>query len=68
MMHITLDQLEIMREWASELDRLALSEQQIGSPAAYHLKQMDRALPELALQIRAMVVTIMGQDKRETRQ
>ena len=67
-MYITNAQLDTLHDIAVELRRLCLIEEQIGSPAAYQLKQMDRVLPDLALRIDAMIATVRGQSRQETRQ
>lgn len=60
-MNITPEQLAAFSAIADELRRLALTESQIGSPATYQLKQMDRALPELAMRIEVLCATIESQ-------
>jgi len=57
-MQITSDQLQTIQEWADELERLASVDDQMGMPPAYYLRQINKALPDLASRIRAMVVTI----------
>jgi len=67
MPYISIDQLRTLRDFADELDRLSSMEDQVGSPAAFYLKQLDKALPDLSLRIKAMVVTIQEQDARDAR-
>lgn len=62
---ITSDQLRVLHEFAEALDRLALVGEQLAMPAAYHLRQIDRELPDIALRIKALCITIQGQDERE---
>ena len=57
-MNITSDQLQTIQEWADELERLASADDQMSMPPAYYLRQIDKALPDLARRIRAMVVAI----------
>ena len=64
-MYISEKQVVVLKELAEELERIALIADQVGSPAKYHLAQMDRVLPEIALKLRALVVTIRGQDEGE---
>lgn len=61
MMNITDDQLNTLGEFADELDNLH-GATQLAMPPAYHLKQLQRALPELSARIKALVVEISGND------
>jgi hypothetical protein len=67
-MNITPEQLEQLLDLAADLDRLALVSEQMAMPPAYHLKQMDRALPEIALRLKALCMVIRGwSDEERTR-
>jgi len=67
MPEISIDQLRTLRDMADELDRLGSMEDQVGSPAAYYLKQLDTALPGLAQRLRALVLKVQGQASIEAR-
>lgn len=58
---ITIDQLRHLRDFADELTRLGSAEDQVGSPAAYYLKQIDKALPDLVERYLELITTIEGQ-------
>jgi hypothetical protein len=58
---ITLGQLRHLRDFADELTRMAASEDQVGSPPAYYLKQIDKAIPEMVQRYLAVLSTIEGQ-------
>ena len=60
-MRVTIDQLRTLRDIADEIARCGSAEDQIGMPAAYYLKQLDKALPEMASRIRALCATIEAQ-------
>ncbi len=57
----TDDQIERLGLLADELDNLH-GATQLAMPAAFHLKQLQRALPELSAKIKALVVEISGDD------
>lgn len=61
MHRITVDQLRLLRDFADELTRMSASEDQVGSPAAYYLKQIDKAIPEMIQRYLAILDTIEGQ-------
>lgn len=58
-MNITDDQLNTLGEFADELDNLAMATL-LNMPPAFHLKQLQRALPELSANIKALVTEITG--------
>jgi len=60
-MNITEDQIERLGLLADELDNLH-GATQLGMTAAFHLKQIQRALPELSTKIKALIVEISGDD------
>lgn len=62
---ITADQLRTLREFADALDRLVLVGDQLAMPPAFHLRQIDHALADMSLRIKALCVTITGQDEQE---
>lgn len=56
-MNITDDQLNMLSEFADELDNLTAATQ-LGMPPTFHLKQLQRALPDLSERIKALVTEI----------
>jgi len=60
---ISESQLRTLEDIADELRRFSQTEDQMGMPAAFYLKQLDKSLPDLALRIKALVVTIRGQEE-----
>lgn len=56
---ITADQTQLAMDIAAELDRL--SEINVGSPPMTHLRQLEHALPDIALRLRALIATVRGQ-------
>jgi hypothetical protein len=67
MPYIAESQLRVLEDIADELRRFSQIEDQVGMPAAFYLKQLDKALPDLALRITALVIAIQGQDDMEAR-
>ncbi len=59
MTQITDDQLNTLGEFADELDNLSMATL-LNMPSAFHLKQLQRALPELSEKIKALVTEITG--------
>lgn len=66
-MRVTESQLRHLRDFADELSRLASASDQVGSPAAYYLKQIDKAIPDLVSRYLALLDTIEGQPDTEAR-
>jgi hypothetical protein len=66
-MNITVDQLRQLHDLADEIARVGSSQDHIGSPPAYYLKEIDKALPELAARLRALCATIESQPDLEAR-
>lgn len=57
----TDDQIERLGLLADELDNLS-GATQLAMPPAFHLKQLQRAMPELSAKIKALVVEISGEN------
>ena len=58
---ITDDQVEQLGQLADELDNIH-GATQLAMPPAFHLKQLQRVLPELSAKIKALVVEISGEN------
>lgn len=61
MAQITDDQINVLGEMADELDNL-LGATRLGMPPAFHVQQLQIALPKLSARIKALVVAISGED------
>lgn len=59
MMQITDDQLNTLGEFADELDNLSMATL-LNMPAGFHLKQLQKAMPDLSNRIKALVTEITG--------
>lgn len=59
MMQITDDQLNTLGEFADELDNLSMATL-LNMPPAFHLKQLQKAMPDLSNRIKALVTEITG--------
>jgi hypothetical protein len=60
-MNITDEQLNELGEVADEIDNF-VGATQLAMPPAFHLQQLQRALPELSAKIKALVVAIGGEN------
>ncbi len=56
---VTDDQIEQLGLLADEIDNLH-GATQLAMPPTFHLKQLQRALPELSAKIKALVIEISG--------
>lgn len=60
-MIVTDEQLNELGEMADEIDNL-VGATQLAMPPAFHLQQLQHALPQLSEKIKALVVAIGGED------
>jgi hypothetical protein len=58
---ITDDQLEELGQIADEIDNLT-GAMELGMPAAFHVEQLKKLLPEVSAKIKALVVAIGSDD------
>jgi len=66
MPYISESQMRTLGDIADELRRFAQTEDQMGMPPGFYLKQIDRELPNVALRIKALVATIERQPAAPT--